>query len=80
MRKLLIVLALLASVQVADAQGVAAVKKALDAAVADSQNAKKATKVATWTKLGESYISAGERGSRWRAVREAGLRQQESLP
>ena len=58
MKKLLIVLAFLASVQVADAQGVAAVKKALDAAIADSQNAKKATKVTTWTKLGETYISA----------------------
>lgn len=76
MRKLLIVLALLASVQVADAQGVAAVKKALDAAVADSQNAKKATKVATWTKLGETYISAynAPSGNVWVGAGEAELK------
>ncbi|MBR4755578.1 MAG: tetratricopeptide repeat protein [Bacteroidales bacterium] len=59
MKKILIVLALLATVQVANAQGgVGAAKKALDAAVAASQNAKKATKVATWTKLAESYLNA----------------------
>ena len=59
MKKLLIVLALLASVQVANAQGgPAAAKKAVDAALEASQNAKKATKVATWTKLGETYIEA----------------------
>ena len=59
MKKILIVLALLASVQVANAQGgTAAAKKALDAAVAASQNAKKATKVATWTKLAETYLNA----------------------
>ncbi|MBR5175932.1 MAG: tetratricopeptide repeat protein [Bacteroidales bacterium] len=59
MKKLMIVLALLASFQVANAQGgPAAAKKALDAALAASQNAKKATKVATWTKLAESYVEA----------------------
>ena len=58
MKKILIVLALLASVQVANAQGGAAVKKALDAAIEASQNAKKATKVATWTKLAETYLDA----------------------
>ena len=59
MKKILIVLALLASFQVANAQGgVGAAKKALDAAIAASQNAKKATKVATWTKLAETYIDA----------------------
>ena len=59
MKKILIVLALLASVQVANAQGgVAAAKKALDAAIEASQNAKKATKVATWTKLAETYLDA----------------------
>ena len=47
MKKLMIVLALLASVQVANAQGgAAAAKKAVDAALAATQNAKKATKVA----------------------------------
>ena len=59
MKKLMIVLALLASIQVANAQaGPAAAKKALDAAIAASQNAKKATKVATWMKLAESYVEA----------------------
>ena len=59
MKKILIVLALIASVQVANAQGgVAAAKKALDAALEASQNAKKATKVATWTKLAETYLEA----------------------
>ncbi|MCR5463196.1 MAG: tetratricopeptide repeat protein [Bacteroidales bacterium] len=59
MKKLLIVLALLASFQVANAQGgAAAAKKAVDAALAASQNAKKATKVATWMKLADSYIAA----------------------
>lgn len=59
MKKLMIVLALLASIQVANAQGgAAAAKKAVDAALAASQNAKKATKVATWMKLAESYIAA----------------------
>ena len=59
MKKLLIVLALLASFQVANAQGgAAAAKKAVDAALAASQNAKKATKVATWTKLAETYMAA----------------------
>ena len=58
MKKILIVLALIASVQVANAQGTAAAKKALDAAVAASQNEKKAAKVATWTKLAETYLNA----------------------
>ena len=59
MKKIMIVLALLASFQVANAQaGPAAAKKALDAALAASQNAKKATKVATWMKLAESYVEA----------------------
>ena len=59
MKKLMIVLALLASFQVANAQaGPAAAKKAVDAALAASQNAKKATKVATWMKLAESYVEA----------------------
>ena len=59
MKKILIVLALIASVQVANAQGgVAGAKKALDAALEASQNAKKATKVATWTKLAETYLDA----------------------
>ena len=53
MKRILIALAVLLSVQVADAQTKtpAAAKKALDSAVEASQDAKKATKVATWTKL-----------------------------
>ena len=60
MKKILFVLALLASMQVANAQGggAAAAKKAVEAALEASQNAKKATKVATWTKLAETYMSA----------------------
>ena len=59
MKKIFIALAVLASVQIAGAQVKPdAAKKALDAAVADSQNAKKATKAATWTALGKAYVTA----------------------
>ena len=59
MKKIFIALAVLASVQIAGAQVKPdAAKKALDAAVADSQNAKKATKAATWTSLGKAYVTA----------------------
>ena len=59
MKKFLIVLALLASVQVANAQvSVGAAKKAVEAAVAASQNEKKAAKVATWMKLAQTYMDA----------------------
>ena len=52
MKKTLIVLALLASFQVADAQtNVNSAAKAVESALAASQNEKKATKVATWMKL-----------------------------
>ncbi len=77
MKKILIVLALLASFQVANAQGgVAAAKKALDAALAASQNAKKATKAATWTKLAESYLNAynAPSGSVWVGANESELK------
>ena len=60
MKRILIALAVLLSVQVADAQTKtpAAAKKALDSAVEASQDAKKATKVATWTKLASAYMDA----------------------
>ena len=62
MKKIFILLALLASVQIGNAQSKAAAdaQKALDAAISASQNAKKATKAATWVKLGEAYLKAYE--------------------
>ena len=59
MKKFLIVLALLASVQVANAQvNAGAAKKAVEAALSASQNPKKAAKVATWLKLAQTYVDA----------------------
>ena len=59
MKKTLIVLALLASFQVANAQSnVNSAAKAVESALAASQNEKKATKVATWMKLAQTYIDA----------------------
>ena len=62
-------LAVLLAVQVADAQVKTpeAAKKALDGAVAASQNEKKAAKVATWTKLAAAYMDAynAPAGSAW---------------
>ena len=61
MKKILIALALLASVSFANAQNVKsenAAKAALEAAQAAANNAKKATKVATWLKLATTYMDA----------------------
>ena len=59
MKKTLIVLALLASFQVADAQSnVNSAAKAVESALAASRNEKKATKVATWMKLAQTYVDA----------------------
>ena len=61
MKKILFALALLASVTYATAQNVkseSAAKAALEAAQAAANNAKKATKVATWLKLASSYMDA----------------------
>ncbi len=60
MKRILIALAVLLAVQAADAQTKTpeAAKKALEAAEAAAQNAKKAVKVATWTKLAETYMDA----------------------
>ena len=60
MKRILIALAVLLAVQVADAQTKTpdAAKKALVSAEAASQDAKKAAKVATWTKLASAYMDA----------------------
>ena len=66
MKKTLIVLALLASFQVADAQtNVNSAAKAVESALAASQNEKKATKVATWMKLAQTYLDAAPAGNVW---------------
>ena len=69
MKRILIALAVFASVQIADAQVKTpeAAKKAVEAAKAASENEKKAVKVATWTKLAESYLDAynAPAGSAW---------------
>ena len=62
MKKIFIALALIASVTFASAQNnvksLSAAKSALEAAEAAANNAKKATKVATWLKLASSYMDA----------------------
>ena len=60
MKRILMALAVLLAVQVADAQVKTpeAVKKAVSAAETASQDAKKATKVATWLKLATAYMDA----------------------
>ena len=60
MKRILIALAVLVSVQVADAQTKTpeAARKAVENAEAASKDAKKAAKVATWTKLAGAYMDA----------------------
>ena len=60
MKRIFIVLALALSVNFADAQTKAAAdaKKAVETAEAAAQNPKKATKVATWMKVAETYMNA----------------------
>ena len=69
MKRILIALAVLLSVQVADAQTKApeAAKKAVESAVAASKDAKKGAKLATWTKLATAYMDAynAPTGSAW---------------
>ena len=62
MKRILIALAVLLAVQVADAQvkSPEAAKKALAAAQEAAQNPKKNVKVATWLKLATSYMDAYE--------------------
>ena len=69
MKKIAIVLALIASLQVAGAQtkSISAAKSAVDAAAAAAANPKKAAKVATWLKLGQACMEAYDapQGSAW---------------
>lgn len=58
MKKILLVLALIATVQFAYAQKPEALKKAVEKAEVEAQNPKKAAKAATWLKLGEAYLKA----------------------
>jgi len=60
MKKILIALAVLLSVQIADAQTKTpeAAKKAVESAKVAAENPKKAAKVATWTKLAAAYMDA----------------------
>ncbi len=60
MKRILIALVVLLAVQVADAQTKSpdAAKKTLVSAEAASKDAKKAAKVATWTKLAQAYMDA----------------------
>ena len=60
MRKILIALALIASVQIASAQSKspAEAKKAVEAAELAAQNPKKAVKPATWIKVADAYVKA----------------------
>ena len=60
MKRILIALAVLLSVQVADAQTKSpeAAKKAVESAEAASKDAKKGAKLATWTKLASAYMDA----------------------
>ena len=69
MKRILIALAVLVSMQVADAQVKSpdAAKKAVESALEASKNVKKAAKVATWTKLAQAYVDAynAPAGSAW---------------
>ena len=60
MKKVLIALAVILSVQVAGAQvkSAADAKKAVESAEAAAQNPKKAEKPATWIKVGQAYVDA----------------------
>ena len=60
MRKILIALALIASVQIASAQSKtpAEAKKGVESAELATQNPKKAVKPATWIKLADAYVKA----------------------
>ncbi|MBR5385307.1 MAG: hypothetical protein IK143_05515 [Bacteroidales bacterium] len=60
MKKILLAIAIMASIMTANAQSKAAAdaRKAVDAAEAAAQNPKKATKAATWLKLGQAYYNA----------------------
>ena len=78
MKKILIALALLASVQIAGAQQVKSVNAAragVDKALKTVSDAKKATNAANWTKLGQAYMDAylAPQGNGWIGASEADL-------
>ena len=78
MKKILIALALLASVQIAGAQQVKSVNAArtgVEKALKTVSDAKKAANVANWTKLGQAYIDAylAPQGNGWVGANEADL-------
>jgi len=77
MKKFLMALALLASVQFAWGQNktVSAAKDAVAAAKSATENAKKAANAATWVKLGQSYLDAytAGQGSGWVGATEQEL-------
>ena len=71
MKRIILALALIASLQIAGAQDMvrkaASAVKALESAKTDAANPKKNTKLATWTKLGQAYMNAynAPLGSGW---------------
>lgn len=69
MKRFMLALALIASLQVASAQvkSESAARKAVEKAVAASQDEKKATKLATWMNLGKAYVDAYDapKGNAW---------------
>lgn len=77
MKKILFVLALLASMQVANAQvkSVNAAKAAVEAAKAAADNVKKNTKSTTWIKYGQALMDAynAPAGSIWQGMTEQDL-------
>ncbi len=79
MKKIIIALALLASVQIAGAQpqvkSLSAAKSAVEKAAAATENAKKATNPATWIALGKAYLDAyaAPLGSGWIGANEGEL-------
>ena len=78
MKKILIALALLASVQIAGAQQVKSVNAAragVDKALKTVSDAKKAANAANWTKLGQAYMDAylAPQGNGWIGASEADL-------
>ena len=78
MKKLMTALAILASVTFASGQNknVASATKALEVAQEAAQNAKKATKAATWLTLGQSYLNAysAPAGSLWAGATKQDLK------
>jgi len=77
MKKIFLALAILASMQVTNAQvkSLDAAKAAVETAQAAADNAKKATKVATWLKLGQTYMDAyaAPQGAAWVGASKAEL-------